>query len=513
MPNYTEWIWHGEKIRAPVPNKVPIVKSLKPTPATNNVPIPDESKTMQSMLQDVFGMHNIRANDGECQVEVQAEYVPKAIDEEIDESAKKFYSLVQDADKPLHDKTQYSKLSTIVHLYNLKCVGGLRNTIFTSLLEFINEIVPTNEPALPKSMYKTKKYLRELGLGYEKIPACRNHCMLFWKENEKLDTCTMCGASKWKDEITEEDGSSRTSKRRPVKVLRWFPLASILQRLYMSQHAASHMRWHVDGRTKDDVLKHPADGEAWRAFDTLHPNFALDPQNVRLGLASDGFNPFWNMSTSHSTWPVMLVPYNLPPWVCMKQPYFILSMIIPGLTAPGMNIDVYLKPLISKLQESWNVGVQTYDISMKKSFVMWTALMWTISDFPAYADLSGWSTRDELACPCCMHSTGSTWLTYGRKYFYMGHRQWLPANHKWRQMARTFDGKQELGVAPVIPDGGEILRQLQEFDIVHEDIGRDKRQKIVKQGHGANENVVWKKKSIFSHYPIERIIFYDTTLM
>jgi len=46
-------------------------------------------------------------------------------------------------------------------------------------------------------------------------------------------------------------------------------------------------------------------------------------------------------------------------------------------------------------------------------------------------------------------------------------------------MARAFDGKQELGVAPVIPDGGEILRQLQGFDVVHEDKGRDKRQKNV----------------------------------
>jgi hypothetical protein len=66
--------------------------------------------------------------------------------------------------------------------------------------------------------------------------------MLFWKENENLDTCTVCGKSKWKDEIIKEDGSSRTLKRRPVKVLRWFPLASRLQRLYMSQHTASHMR-------------------------------------------------------------------------------------------------------------------------------------------------------------------------------------------------------------------------------------------------------------------------------
>jgi hypothetical protein len=51
--------------------------------------------------------------------------------------------------------------------------------IFTFLLEFINELIPTNEPALPNSMYEVKKYLRDLGLGYEKIPACRNNCMLF----------------------------------------------------------------------------------------------------------------------------------------------------------------------------------------------------------------------------------------------------------------------------------------------------------------------------------------------
>jgi hypothetical protein len=58
--------------------------------------------------------------------------------------------LVQDADKPLQDKTQYIKLSSIVHLYNLKCVGELSNMIFTSLLELINEFVPIDEPALPK---------------------------------------------------------------------------------------------------------------------------------------------------------------------------------------------------------------------------------------------------------------------------------------------------------------------------------------------------------------------------
>ena len=65
-------------------------------------------------------------------------------------------------------------------------------------------------------------------------------------------------------------------------------------------------------------------------------------KNVRLGLRLDGFNPFGNMSTSHSTWPIMIIPYNLPPWMCMKQTSFILSLIIPGPKSHEIDIDVYL---------------------------------------------------------------------------------------------------------------------------------------------------------------------------
>jgi hypothetical protein len=73
------------------------------------------------------------------------------------------------------------------------------------------------------------------------------------------------------------------------------------------------MSWHAECRTKDGVLRHPTDGEAWKSFNLLYQEFSTNNKNVRLGLTSNGFNPFGNMRTSHSTWPVMLVPYNLPP--------------------------------------------------------------------------------------------------------------------------------------------------------------------------------------------------------
>jgi len=104
--------------------------------------------------------------------------------------------LLKNADKPLHEGTKHSKLSDIVHLYNLKCVGGISNTIFSAFLEFIIQLLPACDETLPVNTCEAKKFLRDMGLGYEKILACHNNCMLFSKDNKELGSCTFCGESK-----------------------------------------------------------------------------------------------------------------------------------------------------------------------------------------------------------------------------------------------------------------------------------------------------------------------------
>ena len=83
----------------------------------------------------------------------------------------------------------------------------------------------------------------------------------------------------------------------------------------------------------------------------MYIEFSSDPRNVRLGLAVDGFNLYGNMSTTHSTWPVILISCNLPPCMCMKKSYFMLSLFISGPTSLGNDIDVYLQPLVEELKE------------------------------------------------------------------------------------------------------------------------------------------------------------------
>ncbi|MBT0984635.1 hypothetical protein KJ032_26775, partial [Salmonella enterica subsp. enterica serovar Typhimurium] len=98
-------------------------------------------------------------------------------------------------------------------------------------------------------------------------------------------------------------------------------------------------------------MRHPSNSPAWKHLDNLYLDFASEIRNVRLGLASDGFNPFGKMRNDHSTWPVVLSVYNLPHWMCMKQPNLLLSLLIPGPRSPAKEIDVYMRPLIDELNE------------------------------------------------------------------------------------------------------------------------------------------------------------------
>jgi len=52
------------------------------------------------------------------------------------------------------------------------------------------------------------------------------------------------------------------------------------------------MRWHHEHRCDDGILCHPSDGVTWKDFNNKYPNFAVEPRNVRLGLYTDGFNPY-----------------------------------------------------------------------------------------------------------------------------------------------------------------------------------------------------------------------------
>jgi hypothetical protein len=85
----------------------------------------------------------------------------------------------------------------------------------------------------------------------------------------------------------------------------------------------------------------------------VHPHFSTESRNVRPGLCTDGFNPFGSFAAPYSCWLIILTIYNLPPGMCMRPEFMFLSIVIPGPSSPGQNIDICLHLLIDKLTQLW----------------------------------------------------------------------------------------------------------------------------------------------------------------
>ena len=100
-------------------------------------------------------------------------------------------------------------------------------------------------------------------------------------------------------------------------------------------------------------MRHPSDSPSWKLVDHRWPDFASEPRNLRLAISADGINPHSSMSSRHSCWPIIMVIYNLPSWLCMKRKFMMLSLLISGPRQPGKNIDVYLSPLVDDLKTLW----------------------------------------------------------------------------------------------------------------------------------------------------------------
>jgi hypothetical protein len=88
-------------------------------------------------------------------------------------------------------------------------------------------------------------------------------------------------------------------------------------------------------------MSHLAEGEAWQDFDREFLEFAKDARSLRLGLATDGFNPFSEKNTKYSMWPVFVVPYNHPPWECLEESNFMMALLIPSLASSGKDFDLF----------------------------------------------------------------------------------------------------------------------------------------------------------------------------
>lgn len=215
MPHDTTWWAHGE------------IDNPSPHVGQSSSPIEDAGCTQMvfdHMLQDAMTWEEQDPNP----------------------SAKEFYDMLQDADEPLWEGCIYSKLEAATRLLNWKAECNVPDATYNRLLPIIKDMLPNGEK-LVGNFYETKKTLKKLGLPKEKIDACKNHCMLFYKKDSNLTHCRVCGEYRYKTV-----GLSKVSNL----VLTYLPIGPRLQRLYMWKKTAKEMTWHYDHQTEPGIMAH-----------------------------------------------------------------------------------------------------------------------------------------------------------------------------------------------------------------------------------------------------------------
>lgn len=347
-----------------------------------------------------------------------------------------------------------SSLSATLLLLMCCRTHGCSTAFIDELFKLLSKSILPTTNSLPPSEYLASKTLRELGLAYKSIHVCPNSCMLFREEHEADTHCAKCNAPRYR----------RVGKSWiPAKVLRHFPLLPRIQRMFSTPLQASYLTWHKHYAGKAGPMRCVPDSPQWKKIDQDYPEFASEPRNIRFALATDGVNPFSVKRSTWSTWPVLLLNYNIPPWLTTKKHFILLSLIIPGKKAvTGETWDVFVQPLLEELHHGWTHGVRVVDAANymgNANFICKFMCMFTINDFPALGIVSGSVTKGYVGCHCCGPATISRRSRSMKKNVYDNqHRMWLPVDHPFRSNNIVFPQGPERRTPPVRPSGEQVIQ-------------------------------------------------------
>ena len=502
---YTRWTCHGEE-----PEVVPDGNEAEAAEAN---PESTSDDTDMENLDEDDEMENME-NLGDMLHDVY----DKVMEKDNAAETRRFETLVTDSTRPLYPgcAAEDTRLSFTLAMLKLKATHNWSDKSFTKTLTYLASVFPKpNE--LPTSTYEAKKIVCPLGLDVKRYHACPNDCIIYYKEHKDLEKCPICQTPRFKvpavgdDDDADDDeedgddvdgdgeveGKKKKNKKKksggPLKVVWYLPVLPRLKRLFANKKEAKLMRWHAEGRNdEDDVLRHPADACQWRTIDNIYDEFGKDPRNVRFGMSTDGINPFGNMSSRHSTWPVVIWMYNLPPWLCMKRKYIHLSMLIQGPKQPGNDLNVYQQLFKDELDQLWEPGALVYDAYKDEEFSLKALLFTTVNDYPALGNQSGQTVKGYCACVTCQEDTCSIRLQGSKKIAFPGYRRWLPKDHPWRQDKENFNGEVENRPKPMEKTGQQIYDIVKDLDVVP---GKTTQQSLPG---------IWKRKSVFWDLPYWR---------
>jgi hypothetical protein len=165
--------------------------------------------------------------------------------------------------------------------------------------------------------------MKEIGMDYQAIDACPNDHIIYYEQYALENEFPQFQISRYR--------TDKESKKVSRKFLCYILIIPCFQWLFRCQSIAQFMDFHSKNRSRENVLRMPANGFALNYIKETWPFFKEEPRNVRLSLVVDGVNPFGELCSMYSMWPVFVINNNHPPWMSIKREHTLLAMIVPSI--------------------------------------------------------------------------------------------------------------------------------------------------------------------------------------
>nr|GEU81611.1 hypothetical protein [Tanacetum cinerariifolium] len=224
-------------------------------------------------------------------------------------------------------KSDGTKLNDLLKDVEQKVYAGAKYTSVGVLF-----IVVSSSRIISRLLASNSGYALDCGFLFRLSDDLRDNCD-FWRSSKSSGSSSERGYLNWKDhgEVPE---AAPLGNRREGEGIYQHDMHGLLDDLFPTLPMKENNAYTSEGKENTSLNTEPVKSDGtklndllkdveqkvyagakytWKDFDEKNPEFATDPRNVRLALASGGFNPFKTMNVSYSIWPVIVILYNLPP--------------------------------------------------------------------------------------------------------------------------------------------------------------------------------------------------------
>ncbi|KAL6140676.1 hypothetical protein ACLB2K_058974 [Fragaria x ananassa] len=185
--SYTVWTWHG-KTQVQIPTLTEIQAQQNQQAGSSNASYEDPA--VINLLNDAFSFAASGYQENVVYDNVP-DTSPNVSHVDYSRDYDKYNRLVREVHSPLYPDSEHTLLGTVMEQMTIKNKRGKTNKCFDENMALMKKVLLKGNSCLA-DYDEVKTMLADLGLEVQKIDACVNNCMLYYKENEAEDECRHC---------------------------------------------------------------------------------------------------------------------------------------------------------------------------------------------------------------------------------------------------------------------------------------------------------------------------------